>query len=629
MDRTHRKYKTAGTPHTLPLGVLHKTHKSHAARGKGNGLVAKHPNAYAAPSPHNKTVLAIVDGFGRSERKSGNAVLAADMRNFNDAFASFPSCYIRASGREVGLDSDKDAGNSEVGHNAIGAGQIIKQGLSLLNDKYATGEIFATEVWNKLSQTAKAAKLDIIILLSDGRVHSDITHLFRVLEQCKAEGITARIFAIADGRDVPPQSIKNYIAQTDEFIARIGVNAKISVVGGRGQFFMDRYEAQTELLSRAVSVCADGGGIPTADIFASVNEFYRANPAATDEQLPPFVLCAAEQPPKPISCNAVLPSQVLHGTHKNPAARGKENGAAAKSCECTADARTHPDRNPTVPAADCAPNPADLIRNGDAVLLLNYRGDRAIETARMFDTGAYITPEQYGKIKDCLFVGALQYDAEKELPKNFLCPPPHIENTLTQWLSAHGIRQYTVTETVKFGHLTYFFNGNRTDPFDAELETAVEIESDKLNNQYDRAPKMKAAEIADKLIFNIRHGDYTFFKCNFPNPDMVGHTGVLSAVITACQCVDKQLGRLIEVCKTDRVNLIITADHGNAEEMTDENGKTKTAHTNNPVPFIVCPFTSGTAEIKGGGFGLTNIAATVCDLIGVGKNPVWRESIIK
>jgi 2,3-bisphosphoglycerate-independent phosphoglycerate mutase len=162
------------------------------------------------------------------------------------------------------------------------------------------------------------------------------------------------------------------------------------------------------------------------------------------------------------------------------------------------------------------------------------------------------------------------------------------------------------------------------------LEEWCEIASDKLNNQYDRAPKMKAAEIADKLIFNVRHGDYLFYKCNFPNPDMVGHTGVFPAAVTACQFIDKQLGRLIEVCKTDRVNLIITADHGNAEEMTDENGKPKTSHTNNPVPFIVCPFAeSREIKLKDGEFGLTNIAATVCDLIGVPANPLFNESIIR
>jgi 2,3-bisphosphoglycerate-independent phosphoglycerate mutase len=261
----------------------------------------------------------------------------------------------------------------------------------------------------------------------------------------------------------------------------------------------------------------------------------------------------------------------------------------------------------------------------------------------MFDSGDYITPEEYKKIEKCFFVGALQYDAEKCVPTNYLCPPPKIENTLTEWLCKHKIKQYTVTETMKFGHLTYFFNGNRTQPFDPELETWVELPSDKLDNRYDKAPKMQAQGITDKLIFNLRHGDYTFYKCNFPNPDMVGHTGDLSAVIIACQFIDKQLKRIIDTCQTDKINLIITADHGNAEEMIDKDGKIKPSHTNNPVPFIICPFATPTATLKTAPpttvnlattnptttFGLTNIASTVCDLIGIPPSPAFNDSIIK
>jgi 2,3-bisphosphoglycerate-independent phosphoglycerate mutase len=514
----------------------------------------------------NKTVLCIVDGLGYSPNVKGNAVTAAEMPNLTKILAEYPSCYIKASGKEVGLDSDKDAGNSEVGHNAIGAGQTIKQGLSLINGRFSDGSIFNGETWKNISQTAKRGKLDIIILLSDGRVHSDIAHLFAVLDQCKREDLTVSIFAIADGRDVVPHSIKDYISQTNDYIGKIGVRAKIAVVGGRGQIFMDRYESQTELLTRAFEVCVDGSAevVKMSGAEQYIDDFYKNNPGVTDEQLPPFVL---------------------------------DGGA--------------------------------LISDGDAVLLLNYRGDRAIETARMFDEGAYITGAQFDRIKNCYFAGILQYDSEKNLPRNYLCEPPVIENTLTAWLCGQGIKQYTVTETVKFGHLTYFFNGNKTQPENPALETWAEIESDKLNNQYDKAPKMKAAEIADKLIFNIRHGDYSFFKCNFPNPDMVGHTGDFDAAVTACRFVDKQLGRLYDVCKTDGVNLIVTADHGNAEEMLDGNGNIKTSHTNNLVPFAVCPFGSGgDVTIKEGDFGLTNIAATVCTLLGVAVNPAFNVGIL-
>ncbi|MDR1917974.1 MAG: alkaline phosphatase family protein, partial [Christensenellaceae bacterium] len=500
---------------------------------------------------------------------------------------------------------------------------------------------------------------------------------------CKAENITVSIFAIADGRDVPPQSIKKYIQQTTDFIKKIGVSAKIAVVGGRGQIFMDRYDTQTELLSRAISVCVDGKTAGNVHIGETAQNVDGETTTTAGRQ----------KNPNDKTENAPTTDNVHIGeTTQNRAYTNETTQNAPTTGDINKQIDEFYAANPTATDEQLPPfivNSDGLIKNGDAVLFLNYRGDRAIETARMFDSGQYISPAQYEKIKDCFFVGVLQYDAENNLPKNYLCPPPDIKNTLTEWLCAKGIKQYTVTETVKFGHLTYFFNGNRTEPFDRDLENWCEIESDKLNNQYDKAPKMKAGEIADKLIFNLRHGDFDFYKCNFPNPDMVGHTGVFSAAVTACQFIDKQLGRLIEVCKNDRINLIITADHGNAEEMTDEKGNIKTSHTNNPVPFIVCPFgfcedyddilgkrrlktvaaqnnangdnakllDNGVKDdhakfvgnggkddhaklvgngvkypnikLKDGEFGLTNIAATVCDLLGIVPNKVWNESIIK
>jgi len=270
-----------------------------------------------------------------------------------------------------------------------------------------------------------------------------------------------------------------------------------------------------------------------------------------------------------------------------------------------------------------------LIKNGEAILLLNYRGDRAVETARMFDNGDYLSSEQFAKIKDCYFAGILQYDAEMNLPKNYLCEPPVINTTLTSWLCEHGVRQYTVTETVKFGHMTYFFNGNKSAPIDSALETWLEIPSDKLNNLYDKAPKMQAEPITEKLIAAIESGEYDFLKCNLPNPDMVGHTGNFEAAVVACQTVDACVGRLYQVCKEQGVNLLITADHGNAEEMQDEKGKTKTSHTNNLVPLIICPFGTPDVKLQEGEFGLTNLAATVCTLMGVPANSNFNPSVIK
>lgn len=498
-----------------------------------------------------RTVLCVMDGLGFNENTVGNAVVAAGMPNLTKAQNQHLSTLIRASGHEVGLDSAKDAGNSEVGHNAMGAGATIKQGLSLLNDAFATGKIFDSPVWQKISSYPK---LNIIILCSNGRVHSNIEHLYQVIAQCEKQGLPFSVIAITDGRDVSPRSAA-------EFLAKV---PNLAVIGGRGQIFMDRYQAQTEMLTKAYEVCVEGKAPVVTDWQAYLEEFYQANPTLSDEQVPPVVI-----------------------------------------------------------------DPNNLIKNGEAILLLNYRGDRAVETARMFDNGDYITAAQFAAIKDCYFAGILQYDSEMNLPAHYLCEPPVINNTLTAWLCEHGVRQYTVTETVKFGHMTYFFNGNKSAPIDPQLETWLEIPSDKLNNLYDKAPKMQAEPITEKLIAAIESGAYDFLKCNLPNPDMVGHTGNFDAAVIACQTVDACVGRLYEVCQAHGVNLIITADHGNAEEMADPSGKPKTAHTNNLVPMIICPFGTPDVKLQEGEYGLTNLAATVCDLMCVPTNPAFNPSMIQ
>ena len=264
-----------------------------------------------------------------------------------------------------------------------------------------------------------------------------------------------------------------------------------------------------------------------------------------------------------------------------------------------------------------------LIQNGDAVLLLNYRGDRAIQTCKMFESGEYLTKQQFEKINKCLFVGALQYDAEAGLPKRYLCPPPKIQNTLTEWLCSHGVRQFTVAETVKFGHMTYFFNGNRTKPFDETLETWHEVKGDGFG--FAQNPKMQADGVVRVAIDAIKSSDFDFIKLNIANPDMVGHTGDAGATLVALREVDRCLGLLVEACKAAGAILVVTSDHGNAEEMTYPDGSPKSSHTNNPVPFVVAGFSK--TKIKDESFGLTNIAATVCDIIGIESCQYFKRSM--
>ena len=512
----------------------------------------------------NKTVLCIVDGLGVSGQEFGNAVVAAGMPNLKSAMAKYPSTLIKASGFEVGLADEKDPGNSEVGHNAIGSGQYIKQGLSLLNDAFETGKLFESDAWKELSQNAKRTKLNVIFLLSDGKTHSSLSHLLLLIERCAKDGIRLAIHALADGRDVATQSILKYIDITREKIKSCGANAKIATLAGRGKLFMDRYESNINLYIDGIRVCAMGEAPVVADIHKAVRAEYSKNPTMTDETINPYIL-----------------------------------------------------------------EPDWLIKNCDSVLLLNYRGDRAVGTCKMFEQGRFLTPEQYAMIDKCVFAGVLQYDSEEGLPGNFLCAPPVIQNGLTEWLVAHGVRQYSVTETVKFGHLTYFFNGNRAAPFDANLETWKEFKSDVLHNMYNRAPKMQAEKICADAVKAIAGKKFDFIKMNFPNPDMVGHTADFEATVIACKTVDECLGRLITACKDAGANLIITADHGNAELMLSADNKPNSNHTNNLVPFILIQNDGQKAfKIKDGKFGLTNIAASICLLLGIKPSPHFNEAII-
>lgn len=509
-----------------------------------------------------------MDGLGENPNDAGNAVKAADMKNLEWAKANFPSTLITASGIEVGLVDAKDPGNSEIGHNTIGSGQHIMQGLALFNKIFESGDIWNSETWHALAANGKKSKLNVINMLSDGRLHSDIyKQLFPLIERCAKEQIKLAIHGLLDGRDVPTQSAMKYINDIRKHIKKCRADAKIATVAGRSILWMDRYELNTKLLSDAIEVCACGNteiATIVRDAEAAINAEYAQRPGMTDETMPAFIL-----------------------------------------------------------------EPDWLISNGDSVLHLNYRGDRSIQICRMFEQGTYLTPTEFKAIDKCLFAGALQYDAELGLPKMYLCPPPKIENTLSEYLCSKKVHQYTVAETVKFGHMTYFFNGNKFKPFSDEYEVWKEFKSDICANMYNRNPKMQSKKITDDACLAIRSGKFDFIKLNLANPDMVGHTGDFDATVIGCKAVDECLGKLIKTCKETKSNLIITSDHGNAEHMFYDDGKPRSSHTNSPVPFIVLPFAGTLVRIKPGGFGLSNIAATVCLLLGIPSSPYFNEAIIE
>ena len=516
-------------------------------------------------------VLIIMDGVGKGDGGSGDAVAQARTPNLDHLFATCPYTWLKAHGTAVGLPSDDDMGNSEVGHNALGCGQIYSQGAKLVNESIQNGALFASETWKELSANAKqeGKALHFLGLLSDGNVHSNISHLIAMLRHAHAEGIK-RVYChiLLDGRDVPATSALEYVKQLEDVLAELradGSDYRIASGGGRMQITMDRYEANWPMVEAGWRTHVQGIGRQFASAKEAI-ETYRAETGCIDQDLPAFVIA---QDGKPVA----------------------------------------------------------KIANGDSVILYNFRGDRAQEISLAFDRKDFDKFDR-GDYTGVKFAGMLEYDGDLKIPTHYLVQPPVIKNTLTELLCAHGLYEYAVSETQKYGHVTYFWNGNRSGKVDEKLETYEEIPSDVI--PFEQAPAMKSKEITDHMIAAMESKKYDFLRCNFPNGDMVGHTGVMSAVITAMECVDESVGRIVEAAKRLGYLVLVTADHGNADQMTEtKKGKTsiRTAHSLNPVPFIVCD-PDETHVLKEGKFGLANVAPTVATLLGLEKPACWEESMI-
>jgi 2,3-bisphosphoglycerate-independent phosphoglycerate mutase len=522
---------------------------------------------------NKKIVLVVMDGVGITEEKFGNAVLNANTPNLDLLMEKYPHTLIKAHGSAVGLPSDDDMGNSEVGHNALGCGQIYSQGAKLVNEAIESKEIFNGEIWKKLVSNAKDHTMHFIGLLSDGNVHSHIKHLFVLMEQAKKDGVkNVRVHILLDGRDVEETSALKYVDMLENKIKELNddnFNAMIASGGGRMTITMDRYEANWKMVEKGweAHVLGIGRGFESA---TSAIETYRKENNVIDQDLDSFVI---EKDGKPV------------GT----------------------------------------------IEDHDSVIFFNFRGDRALEISRCFDEKDEFDKFDRKRVPDVMYAGMLQYDADLKIPHNYLTEPPKIKYTLTEELCKYNIREYAISETQKFGHVTYFWNGNRTEKFDEQLETYEEVDSDVIS--FDKKPKMKAFEITDKLVDAILSDKYDFLRTNFPNGDMVGHTGNYEATIEGIEAVDENLGRIMKAVDEANATLLVMADHGNAEEMYQLKDKTKkvakTSHTLNPVPFILYGKDSDKYEMKKGNFGLANVASTVATLFEISPNEHWLESIIE
>ncbi len=450
---------------------------------------------------------------------------------------------LTAHGTAVGMPSDSDMGNSEVGHNAMGAGRIFEQGAKLVNQAIASGSIFRGQAWLELVANVreKGSTFHLLGLLSDGNVHSHIDHVEALIRRMTAEGVgRLRVHPLADGRDVDPVTYHLYLERLEAMLAEArtgGVDAAVASGGGRMAITMDRYNADWAMVQKGWETHVLGRGRGFGSALEAVATLRAESPGIIDQDLPPFVIL------------------------------------------------------------DSDGSPVGPIKDGDSVIFFNFRGDRAIEISRAFTEVEFhefdreIQPE-------VLYAGMMEYDGDLRIPPRFLVTPPAISRTVSEYLVHNGISQLAVAETQKFGHVTYFWNGNNSEQFDSEMEEWVEVRSDDL--PFETAPAMKAREVCQVVIDSLANGRHRFLRVNFANGDMVGHTGVLSAAVTAMEVVDECIGRLENAVNEIGGTMIVTADHGNLEmmwEVVRDTGKVKldgdgapvvkTSHTLNPVPWLL------------------------------------------
>ena len=539
------------------------------------------------PVPAGPVVLVIMDGVGVGKYPDGDMVQRASTPHLDWLREHVPHSTLKAHGAAVGMPSDGDMGNSEVGHNAIGCGRVFSQGASLVKDAIDNGSLFEGAVWREFAGhcAAEGTVLHLLGLLSDGNVHSHIDHLLAMLTRAKTEGVArCRVHCLLDGRDTPPTSAPAYVEQLENHLADLNADGSVDYAiasgGGRLVITMDRYEANWEIVARGWDVHVRGKGPAFASAAEAIAAHRAANPGVIDQDLPPFVIVKDEKPVGP-------------------------------------------------------------VQDGDRVILFNFRGDRGIEITRAFEEEDF---QQFDRSPrpEVGFAGMMQYDGDLKIPKRYLVEPPAIDRTMGEYLARAGVRQLAVSETQKYGHVTYFFNGNRSGKFDDALEEYVQIDSDIV--PFEQRPWMKAGEITDVVLDCMRTGSADFVRMNYPNGDMVGHTGDYLAVEISVEAVDLGVGRLMEAARATGSVLVVSADHGNADDMVERDKRTgeakrdpetgqplpKTAHSLNPVPlYIYDP--AGTlkvrlAEVEGAG--ISSLAATCLALLGYEPPEGYDPSLV-
>ncbi len=543
--------------------------------------LAKNPNWKGRRGP---VVLVIMDGVGYGKYEEGDAVKASKMKYLDWFTANCPHTKLKAHGTAVGLPSDDDMGNSEVGHNAMGCGRVFAQGAKLVGESITSGTLYEGATWKKLVKNVKDknSTFHFIGLVSDGNVHSHIDHLKGMVQQANKEGIKKiRVHALLDGRDVPPTSALEYITPLEEFLASFkDSDYRIASGGGRMYMTMDRYNADWSMVQRGWYAHVLGEGRQFASATEAINTYRSETPDVLDQDMHEFVIA--------------------------------EGG-----------------------------KPVGTIGDGDSVIYFNFRGDRALEISAAFEGDSSFDKFDRKRVPAVEYAGMMEYDGDNHKPAQYLVNPPSIDRTMGEYLTKSGVHLMAISETQKYGHVTYFFNGNRPGEFDKNLETYEEVPSDVV--PFEQRPWMKCAEITDKVIDAIKSGKYDHIRLNYPNGDMVGHTGVFNAVVCSMEGMDLQLGRLKAAIEEAGGIMCITADHGNSDDMyehkkdgsvaKDASGepKAKTSHSLNPVPGIIYdPEYKGEYDTEhlNEGLGISSWPATLMTLMGFVPPTDYDKSII-
>ena len=488
------------------------------------------------------TTLIIMDGFGLGPKYPGNAVENTPKPHLENIFKECPGCRLSASGLDVGLPEGQ-MGNSEVGHTNIGAGRVVFQDLPHISRDIDSGEFFKNPAYLEAMEHCRewGTALHLMGLLSDGGVHSHITHLFALVKMAKEQGLEkVYVHCVLDGRDVPPSSGKSYVEQLQAKLDELGTG-RIATVMGR-YYAMDR-DKRWDRVQRAYDAIALGEGIFEENPAAAVQKSYDSG--VTDEFMEPVVCAKGAQ-----------------------------------------------------------------VRDNDSIIFYNFRPDRAREITRCFVDEDFQDVERKKGFVPVDFVCTTEYDAT--MPNVTVAyPRQKLENIFGEYISKLGLTQLRIAETEKYAHVTFFFNGGVETVFPGE--DRVLIASPKVAT-YDLQPEMSAYQVTEEAVKRIESGAYDVIILNFANCDMVGHTGVYEAACRAVTAVDECVGRVVEATSRMGGVSLITADHGNAERMADEDGEPFTAHTTNLVPFYIV---GASVRLRDGR--LADIAPTMLDLMGLEK----------